>query len=219
MADSRVDSEITGDATAAAVLAAATEEFAAHGFYLTRVRNIATRAGANVAAISYHFGGKQELYLEVLRRQAQRRIERYPIPPADAVAPETALRSAITAILSRFLAADDSAVVPKLFVRELAAPTPALATMIEDVIRPQFSALSAIVAQLLGPVADTVLVQRSAFSIVSQCIFYLFGRPIVEVLSPQTLSGDAVERLAHHITGFSLGGLRALRQQLEENDA
>ncbi|TJY62124.1 DUF1956 domain-containing protein [Sinimarinibacterium sp. CAU 1509] len=219
MADSRDETDRSGDATAEAVLAAATEEFAARGFHLTRVRDIATRAGANVAAISYHFGGKQELYLEVLRRQARARIRRYPIPSPDAATPDIALRFAITAILSRFLADDDSAVVPKLFVRELGAPTPALRTMIEDVIRPQFSALSAIVAQLLGPDAGPELVQRSAFSIVSQCIFYLFARPIVEVLSPQTLDGDAVERLALHIARFSLGGLGALRQQLEEKDA
>src|SRR5215475_10185015 len=44
------------------ILAAATEEFAAHGFAGARVANIAARAGVNQQLISYYFGGKQGLY-------------------------------------------------------------------------------------------------------------------------------------------------------------
>ena len=49
------------------VLRAATELFAERGFHGTKVRDIAARAGANVAAGNYHFGSKRDLYLEVLR--------------------------------------------------------------------------------------------------------------------------------------------------------
>src|SRR5262247_521754 len=58
----------TDDAeTAARVLRAATELFAERGFHGTKVRDIAARAGANVAAGHYHFGSKRDLYVEVLR--------------------------------------------------------------------------------------------------------------------------------------------------------
>lgn len=36
--------------------------FAEHGFRSVSVRDLCTEAGANIAAINYHFGGKQELY-------------------------------------------------------------------------------------------------------------------------------------------------------------
>ncbi len=46
----------------ARLLRAAAELFARDGYAGTSVRDIALRAGANVAAVSYHFGGKDQLY-------------------------------------------------------------------------------------------------------------------------------------------------------------
>jgi len=54
-----------GDRTRAALLDAALEEFAAKGFAGARVRDIAQRAGVSKDLISYHFGGKDGLYLAV----------------------------------------------------------------------------------------------------------------------------------------------------------
>jgi TetR/AcrR family transcriptional regulator, regulator of cefoperazone and chloramphenicol sensitivity len=53
--------------TKQALLLAAGEMFAEYGFEGAKTRAIANKAGANIAAISYHFGGKEELYLETLR--------------------------------------------------------------------------------------------------------------------------------------------------------
>ena len=52
------------------LLEAAAEVFAAEGFHTATVRQICARAKANVAAIHYHFGSKEELYLELLRELA-----------------------------------------------------------------------------------------------------------------------------------------------------
>ena len=199
------------DTTREALLLAATQLFAEQGYAGARVREIAERAGANVAAINYHFGGKQALYLEVLRRQASVRIERYPLPAADAQHSQQALHRAIEALLSRMLAFDDAAVLPRLMVRELAAPTDALPAMVRDLIAPQLSQLQARVRQMLGDAVDEAQVRASTFSIVSQCFFYLFARPLVEVLAPQTYDGDRVPRLARHIADFSIGALQQLR--------
>ena len=51
------------DATRAKLIAAAIEAFGAHGYGATRLRDLARRSGAGLAAVSYHFGGKKELYL------------------------------------------------------------------------------------------------------------------------------------------------------------
>lgn len=56
------------DATRADLVEAAIEAFAAKGFEGASVREIARAAGANLAAISYHFGGKEGLYREVLKQ-------------------------------------------------------------------------------------------------------------------------------------------------------
>src|SRR5271165_2202312 len=58
---------VANDLTKARLLEAAGEEFANKGFELARVRTICERAGANLAAVNYHFGDKEALYVEVLR--------------------------------------------------------------------------------------------------------------------------------------------------------
>ena len=50
------------------VLDAAARLFAASGFKKVTVRQICREAGANIAAVNYHFGDKLGLYREVLGR-------------------------------------------------------------------------------------------------------------------------------------------------------
>lgn len=52
------------------LLRAATRLFADNGYRGASVRDICNLAGANPGAVSYHFGGKRQLYRAVLRRAA-----------------------------------------------------------------------------------------------------------------------------------------------------
>ncbi len=54
--------------TQAAILAAATQEFAHHGLGGARVDRIAERAKTNKRMLYYYFGGKEDLFLAVLER-------------------------------------------------------------------------------------------------------------------------------------------------------
>ncbi|KAF0094226.1 MAG: transcriptional regulator TetR family [Puniceicoccaceae bacterium 5H] len=53
------------------ILNAAEYLFAERGFNGTSVRDITDRAGANVAAVNYHFGSKHDLFVELMRRQVE----------------------------------------------------------------------------------------------------------------------------------------------------
>ena len=53
------------------MLDAAEHLFARHGFDGVSVRDITTAAGVDVALISYHFGGKRELFTAVFQRRAE----------------------------------------------------------------------------------------------------------------------------------------------------
>jgi AcrR family transcriptional regulator len=55
------------DLTRQALVAAALAVFAEKGFAAGSIRDITRRAKANQAAVTYHFGGKEGLYREVLR--------------------------------------------------------------------------------------------------------------------------------------------------------
>jgi len=59
-------SERKTETTREALMDAATELFARRGFEGASVEQITDRAGVNKAMVSYHFGGKQGLYNEIL---------------------------------------------------------------------------------------------------------------------------------------------------------
>lgn len=77
--------------TSSAILAAATDEFAAHGLGGARVDRIAARAGTNKRMLYYYFGDKQALYLAVLEgayeriRGAEQRLDLAHLPPERGV--------------------------------------------------------------------------------------------------------------------------------------
>ena len=59
--------DITGQQTRLRLLDAGLAVFSEVGYHGATIREIAGRAGTNIAAISYHFGGKDGLYAEVVR--------------------------------------------------------------------------------------------------------------------------------------------------------
>jgi TetR/AcrR family transcriptional regulator len=78
-------------ATAGAILAAATKEFATYGFGGGRVDRIAERAGVNKRMIYHHYGHKHGLYLAVLEqaysreRTAEQKLELEALEPGEAM--------------------------------------------------------------------------------------------------------------------------------------
>lgn len=53
------------------ILIAAESVFAEHGYDGTTLRQITQRAKVNLAAVNYHHGDKESLYLEILRRRIE----------------------------------------------------------------------------------------------------------------------------------------------------
>ena len=205
----------TTEATRAALLKAAAEVFAEQGYQLARVRDITRRAGVNLAAMNYHFGGKQKLYLAVLESNAAERLSHFPMPDArrSRLGRDPLLRLAIRNLLGRFLSTEQPSLLPKLFVRELANPTPALPAIIDSVARPQFALLQGALRGYLGPDASAEELRLAAFSVLAQCVFYLFAKPVVAQLDPDIYGGERqLDRLAAHIARFSAAGLAAQRR-------
>jgi AcrR family transcriptional regulator len=200
------------DATRHQLLEAAGEVFAELGFRNATVREICQRAGANVAAINYHFGDKETLYVEVLRYAHGKALEKYPLllDVGEDAPPEKKLRGFVHSLLLRIFEKGPTSWHGRLMSREMIEPTVALDSLIEERIRPMSSVLWKIIAEILDCPQTDERVLRCAFSVVSQCVFYNHCRPAVAKLFPQLLPQDAagIEELAKHITHFSLAAMK-----------
>lgn len=212
------ESDETGVATRLRLIEAAGEVFAAKGFKAATVRDICTRAGANVAAINYHFGDKEKLYAQVLRYAHACAIQRHPPDMgAPAVAPaEARLRAFIVSFFRRMFDQGRPAWHGTLIWREVMSPTPALARLVKADLHPRRDQLTGIVREIIGPSAqvDDLLLRHCVLSIVGQCLSFYLGRPMLEELYPeQRFDAAGIEERAEYVYHFSLGAIKSLRSR------
>lgn len=99
------------------ILAAACDEFGAHGFAATTVDRIARRARVNKAMIYYHFPNKRALYTCIIRDVFAPITERVRIAMADEATPEKKLAQLIDTIVRSI---DESTHFLPIFLREIA---------------------------------------------------------------------------------------------------
>jgi TetR/AcrR family transcriptional regulator, regulator of cefoperazone and chloramphenicol sensitivity len=200
-------------ATRQHLLEAAGQVFADVGFRAATVREICERAGANIAAVNYHFGDKEQLYRAVLQETYRTAIKKYPADyglRANATVEER-LRAFVHSLLLRIFSEGPSARHGKLMAREMMEPTGALDAVVREDIRPMSALLLSIVSELLGPEVDEATKRLCANSVVSQALFYHHCRPVVVRIYPDMKFDRAgIERLTEHITQFSLAAVKNL---------
>jgi AcrR family transcriptional regulator len=127
-----------------ALIKAGGELFAAHGFDAVSVRQISTQAHANVAAVNYHFGGKQGLYNEIIRFMVSRRrqikikdiLEAHPEWSKGPEGYARALHEYVRAQLFLVFDKNEPQWLSRLWLREISQPTEAMDILLAEFFRP-----------------------------------------------------------------------------------
>jgi AcrR family transcriptional regulator len=191
------------------ILEAAGPIFAEKGFRNATVREICQAAQANLAAINYHFGDKERLYIEAVKRAHRARMDHATLPDwPPGTAPAEKLHGFVYMFLLRMLADDQASWHTHLMLRELAQPTAACAELVREFIRPHFDVLMSILAELVPPATSEIERHQIAFSVVGQCLHYRVAQPIVQLLiSAEEYEQYDAERLAEHISHWTLTAL------------
>jgi AcrR family transcriptional regulator len=201
------------DPTRAKLLEAAGEVFAEHGFHAATVREICSRAGANVAAVNYHFGDKVELYAQVLRDAVCNVHDRPLWEALSREEPNDALRRAIRHMLGRLCSPARTNLTMRLMLHEMTQPTPGLARVVDEVIAPNYRMLRRIIGNLIDTDPDDDKTRLCAHSIIGQILHYAQSRPVISRLWPKLeLNDETLDKLAEHIGDFSLAYLNANRR-------
>jgi AcrR family transcriptional regulator len=203
------------DPTRKKLLLAAQRIFADRGYRAATIRQISIAAGANVAAVNYHFGDKLGLYAEVVR-QAMQAAEMEAVQSALdlSVAPEEILRAVILARLRSICRGDRPDWHFRILAHELAQPTPALRQLIDKVGRPLANRLLQLIGRMMGLPAEHEKTRLCAVSIMGQIIVYAFADPLLKGAWPDLkLTPEQVGRIADHIADFSLSYIKNYRSK------
>jgi len=201
------------------LIKAAGEVFAERGFRSATVREICSRAGTPLGAMNYHFRDKRGLYAAVLEHSYRSAMEKYPskLGLRDGETPAEKLRSFVHTFLLRISDKGVPAWHMKLMAQEISDPTDVLGQVVESSVRPLCMYLVSIINELLNEDKPPEAEERDeiflcAMSIVGQCLHYYTGRRVIATLHPKSFDPGDIERIADHITRFSLAGIRELAE-------
>jgi AcrR family transcriptional regulator len=200
------------------LLAVGTELFGRRGVDGTTIRDLAEAAGVNVAAVHYHFGGKDELYAVVIERAFQRMKDHHQFlhsalaaarAEGTPEAAERALASCIHQFLHSLFDGDKPSWAATFLSRESIQPTKAMGRVIRDFVRPTWETFLSLLDLLRPDIAGTQAQRLIASSIVGQCLYYQHTLPVILFTFELRRIDEAfLDAAAAHIVRFSLDALR-----------
>ena len=181
--------------TAEKLVEVAGEIFAQKGIGAT-VREICAAAGCSVAAINYHFGDKQRLYLRCVRLACEQKEHLFPLPvvagvpegmSADAVqARHELLRQFLQALMKRVAAESQFSWQDTLAWREFIKPTPEVEQEMSQARHRDFDNLNRLLSAMLGDADQRELRDALVTQIMAQTMFFKVGRSMRRILGIQS---------------------------------
>jgi len=167
--------------TKLALIEAAGELFAENGPDGVSVRTIAEKAGANIAAINYHFGSKENLYAEALRYVLVRNSHtpvsallenKERLRSRDGIA--EVVRQIVRERFGDYFSPDTPKWHGQLIIRSLTTPSAALSEIVQQNFQPDHEAMIEL-AQRANPRLSRQEAELWAFSLNGQTAFYVFA--------------------------------------------
>ena len=199
-----------GDITKARILDAAGNLIAQHGFAQTSNKAIAQAANVDLAAINYHFKGREGLYRAVLveahahyiDEQFLIRLAESPIPPTQKL--EVFFQTIIDRLVEKNLWYSN------VFIRELFSPNSSLLDFMQNEGMRKFQLIRQIISQASGLDENHPAVLPCVLNVIAPCMMLIISNsniptPIAAISQMDT------QYLVRHLTTFSMAGLQAIQ--------
>lgn len=192
------------------ILRAAIDLFSDHGFTGASVRDICSRAEANIASINYYFGGKEALY-SVVVKHVYDDLDSYNPMPRLADAPENPcgqLASWIDWYIHRQLDPKTERLA-RFIRREIADPTPMLQEMVDHIISPLVMELHILVKAILPEETSNEELRVHCALITGPTIASMICKPIASRIACYEGSKIDVESLVKYTQLCSMTMLKS----------
>ncbi|MCU6199395.1 transcriptional regulator CecR [Citrobacter cronae] len=170
------------------LIAAALAQFGEYGLHAT-TRDIAALAGQNIAAITYYFGSKEDLYLACAQwiadfigsqfrphAEEAERLFAQPEPDRGAMR-ELILRACKNMIM--LLTQDDTVNLSKFISREQLSPTAAYQLVHDQVINPLHTHLTRLIAAYTGRDANDTQMILHTHAILGEVLAFRLGKETI----------------------------------------
>jgi AcrR family transcriptional regulator len=194
--------------------------FANKGYHAVSVREITRVAQCNLAAVNYHFGNKQNLYLEVFRSRWMPRASRLfdnfrkSLKDNAQASPNSVVESLARAFLQGPMSDDERMRHHKLIFGEFAQPTQAFELVADQVLKPLFTSLMADLRAVMPDTTGDKQTALNAFSILAMVLYFNLARPLISSFLDGHDDVDFKDRLIDHIVEFSLNGIGAGKEEV-----
>lgn len=204
---------MSSEQTQLKILDAASSLFSQQGLRRTTTRQIAKKAGVNIATLHYHFGDKDALYQAVLTKALEERHDVWVPDPQASLAErlESWIRFLTFACMGSQGPEYDT--LNQIMAKEMSEPTEFVHIILDNLILPKMTALNSIVREHLGPGPTEDEITRISFGIVSQVMVYHQNRPMAHALFPQMTSYSEadLEQVVQHASKASFLMLEGFR--------
>lgn len=195
------------------ILSVAEKIFLEEGFDRVSVRDLTTAAGVNLALVNYYFGGKRNLYLEVLRRKFSSYAEMKCLSLrrefSEMVPPD--LRGIIAIYVMSYLDSDQSLLATQnfhaLITRQLAEDKDAVRLLLQELVTPVQQLLKDEIKQVCPDLSESKI-SFCISSITGQIFHYIRCPESFGILAETSESASHREEIAQHIIEFSLKGIQ-----------
>lgn len=202
-----------GDATRRHILETAGPIYAEKGFARTTTKEICAAAGVNIAAVNYHFGGKDGLYQAVLvdaHRQLVGLDELETIMSGS-----RDVRAKIRTVVQRIVTVAAKSEAPwgiRVVVRELMAPSAHSETLFKQAIAPKARVVRGLVAEMLGlPIGDPKVDRGLGFVVMPAVALAIAPKRLLSQVVPSFMTDP--EMLARDLADYVLAGLEGLNSR------
>lgn len=201
-----------GNTTRLHILETAGQLFAERGFADATSKEICTRAGTNMAAINYHFNGRDGLYEAVLIEAHRQVVSIDELASLASASSDPRLK--LRAFLTHLIEMGSQPKAPwgfRVVLREALSPSPALPMMIKRAVLPKAKLLRGLLGAIVGLPDDHPAVQRALLFTVLPCI--------VMMVAPKDLSNKVLpalkdtQALADDLMRYVLAGLDAVAKE------
>lgn len=194
------------------LLASAQGLFLEKGYESVSIRDITEAAGANVASINYHFGGKENLYREVFKRmllgavsemlkKLNEIVEEKSPPDLDRV-----LRTYVEGFLGEFLTSRDAQNFVRLVSDEMSEQGLATEILVKEAALPLHKVLKRAILEA-RPDIPGIKASLIIASIFGQMFHFVRARHIIHQTINREYDPEFIREIIDHIMDFSLRGM------------